>query len=297
MLSMNHILESDLIRNIVCEHNRSHDLFTGPDPVYHSHDAYEIYFFVQGSTRLYVEQGCFELTPGDCIVIRPGQMHRCIVTDTAPYERISLYISSGALRILSTETTDLERCFRDRICRERGGSIHVSAYESKRYIQSADRYVEARASGAFGSDWMSLSYLMELLLFIHHLFGHSGEWDRDDIMPPIVSGAMEYVREHLTEKISLASMSRALNYSSHYISLQFKRHTGLSLREYILEQKIERAKKLLRSGSSVTGAGEGAGFNDYANFIRSFKKQVGIPPGQYKKNRIFDKPADSRYNE
>lgn len=285
-LTMGCMAGNDLIRNVVCEHNRSNDLFTGPDPVYHSHDAYEIYFFVQGSTRLYVEQRCFELTPGDCIVMRPGQMHRCIVTDTAPYERISLYVSSGALRMLSTEDTDLEACFRDRICRERGGSIRVSAYESKRYVQSADRYVEMRASDGFGSDLMSLHYLTELLLFVDHLFGHSGEWDHDDIMPAIVSRAMEYVDEHLTEQISLASMSRSLNYSSKYISLQFKRHTGLSLREYILEQKIGRAKKLLLAGNSVSDAGEGAGFGDYSNFIRSFKKQVGMPPGRYRKDRF-----------
>lgn len=283
-MSMEYILESDAIRNVVCEHNLTANLFTGPDPSYHNHDAYEIYFFIRGNTRLYVEQRCFELKSGDCVVICPGQMHRCIVTDTAPYERISLYLAPETLRMLSSGSTDFQQYFDHKICQEKGGTIHVSAYEVRQYIRLADRYLETPASDRFGSDLMRFYDLTELLLFICQLFQHTNKWEHDDIMPPLVSNTMQYVKEHMTEGISLASMSRDLNYSSNYISLQFKRHTGLSLREYILGQKIERAKELLISGKSVSDAGEGAGFSDYANFIRSFKKLVGLPPGQYKKN-------------
>ncbi len=283
-MSMENIIGSSLIQNVVCEHNLSANLFTGPDPSYHNHDVYEIYFFIRGNTRLYVEQRCFELKSGDCIVIRPGQMHRCIVTDTTPYERISLYLATGSLRMLSTEATDFLEYFQQKISGEKGGTIHVTTYEAKQYVQMTDRYLEKTDSGKFGNDLTRIYYLTELLLFTCQLFQHSNEWEHDDIMPALVSSTMQYVKEHMTEDISLASMSRDLNYSSNYISLQFKRHTGLSLREYILGQKIGRAKELLAAGSSVSEAGEGSGFCDYSNFIRSFKKQVGMPPGQYKKN-------------
>ena len=43
------------------------------------------------------------------------------------------------------------------------------------------------------------------------------------------------------------------------------------------------AQALLARGESVSAAGEAAGFSDYANFIRSFKKQTGMSPGQYRK--------------
>lgn len=283
-MSMEDLIGSSLIRNIVCEHNLSADLFTGPDPSYHDHDVYEIFFFIRGNTRLYVEQRCFELKSGDCIVIRPGQMHRCIVTDTTPYERISLYLAPESLRMLSSEMTDFLEYFHQKICGEKGGTIHVTTYEARQYVRMTDRYLEMTDSGKFGNDLMRIYYLTELLLFTCQLFQHSNEWEHDDIMPSLVSSTMQYVKEHMTEDISLASMSRDLNYSSNYISLQFKRHTGLSLREYILGQKIGRAKELLAAGSSVSQAGEEAGFSDYSNFIRSFKKQVGMPPGQYKKN-------------
>lgn len=287
-MSMEYILGSNSVRSVVCEHNLSADLFTGPDPSYHNHDAYEIYFFIRGNTKLYVEQRCFELNSGDCIVIRPGQMHRCIVTDTAPYERISLYLAPETLRMLSSDSTDFEEYFNHKIYREKGGTIHVSAYEVKQYTRLTDRYLETLVSDKFGSDLMRIYYLTELLLFTCQLFQYSNEWEHDDIMPSLVSNTMQYVKEHMTESISLASMSRALNYSSNYISQQFKHHTGLSLRKYILSQRIERAKELLALGKSVSDAAEGAGFSDYSNFIRSFKKQVGMPPGQYKKRSDTD---------
>ncbi|MBQ3028199.1 MAG: AraC family transcriptional regulator, partial [Lachnospiraceae bacterium] len=42
------------------------------------------------------------------------------------------------------------------------------------------------------------------------------------------------------------------------------------------------AKALLQEGASVTEACYRSGFNDYANFIRSFKKVTGVSPGKYR---------------
>ena len=44
---------------------------------------------------------------------------------------------------------------------------------------------------------------------------------------------------------------------------------------------ISEAKKLLNSGKSISEAAEESGFNDYANFMRTFKKVVGVSPKKY----------------
>jgi AraC-like DNA-binding protein len=46
--------------------------------------------------------------------------------------------------------------------------------------------------------------------------------------------------------------------------------------------KVIEAKKLLSSGKSVTDTAIMCGFDDYANFIRVFKKHVGQTPGKYR---------------
>ena len=102
-------------------------------------------------------------------------------------------------------------------------------------------------------------------------------------MPPLVIDAMKYIEDNLTDELTLDRLGMAVNYSTNYLRVQFKRHTGLSLREYILDKRIECAKKLLMDGKNVSDACLMSGFNDYSNFIRSFKKKTGISPGHYAK--------------
>lgn len=56
----------------------------------------------------------------------------------------------------------------------------------------------------------------------------------------------------------------------------------LRVTKYIVSKRITEAKKLLATEKSVTDTAFMCGFNDYANFIRTFKKAVGVPPGKYK---------------
>ncbi len=282
-ISLGDIIQNDAVKDILCYHNVSTDLFTGPNPSYHRHDGYEIYLFISGNTKMYVEQSCYELASGDCVVIHPGQLHRSIVTDTDPYERIGINITEEALRILSSAATDLLTCFH--FCEE-NRIIHLSAYDMERYITLTDRYLKISRSSEYGNDLMRIYFLTELILFTIRLFGDTKRRTYDNVMPVLVSNTMQYVEEHLTEDISLEKLSHCLNYSSKYISVQFKRHTGLSLREYILDQKIECSKRLLTAGSSVSDACLGSGFSDYSNFIRSFKKKTGISPGRFGKGKI-----------
>ena len=62
----------------------------------------------------------------------------------------------------------------------------------------------------------------------------------------------------------------------------FNRYCGTTVTKYIISKRITEAKKLLSNGKSVTETAFASGFNDYANFIRTFKKTVGVPPGKYK---------------
>lgn len=220
------------------------------------------------------------------MVILPGQLHRCIVTDTDPYERIFINITEEALRILSSASTDLlarfHPCGENRITR-------LSAYNIERYITLTDEYLKISRSSEYGCDLRAVYLLTELILFTNQLFGDPKRRKYDNVMPELVSSTMQYVEEHLTEDISLAKLSHILNYSSKYISVQFKAHTGLSLREYILDQRVECAKRFLAAGSSVSRACLDSGFSDYSNFIRSFKKKTGISPGRFRKEKTGTK--------
>lgn len=104
-------------------------------------------------------------------------------------------------------------------------------------------------------------------------------------MPDSVVHIMQYIDNHLEETVNFSRMAEKFGIPLGALREEFRNHTGLTLREYLLERKIVNAKNLLKNGASVTDACFASGFNDYANFIRSFKKKEGISPGKYSKGR------------
>lgn len=272
----------ELLSGIKCYHKTSTDFFTGHNPPYHRHDGYEIFLFIRGNTMMYVEHNCYKLSPGDLIIISPDKLHRSIVTDNAPYERIGINITEHILHALSSEQTNLAGCF-NLMSHDNGGIVRLSSYNLKEYVKITDRFLHMCESDEYGSELMSLSIFTELILYTDRIFRGSKVRKHDNIMPHIVIDTMKYIDENHNGELTLAKISNGVNYSENYISSTFKHHTGLSLREYILDKRIECAKKLLMDGKNVSDACLMSGFNDYSNFIRSFKKKTGISPGHYTK--------------
>ncbi|MBQ5951481.1 MAG: helix-turn-helix domain-containing protein [Lachnospiraceae bacterium] len=92
-----------------------------------------------------------------------------------------------------------------------------------------------------------------------------------------------YVRHHLSEPIRVEAMAAELYISRPYLSDKFRRETGQTLTDYILEEKTEEAKRLLRySDRSAAAIGTYLGFSSHGHFTRVFKKYAGITPGEYR---------------
>ena len=125
------------------------------------------------------------------------------------------------------------------------------------------------------------SYLTEILVSISRVLNDSRDADGAQNVPDLINDVKNYIFEHLTEQIVLEDLSREFYFNGKYISATFKKYTGMTLRSYILEQRIMLAKRLLREGGNVSEACEHSGFLDYTNFIRSFTRIVGMSPGKY----------------
>lgn len=92
----------------------------------------------------------------------------------------------------------------------------------------------------------------------------------------------KYITEHLTERISLKDIGAMAFFSPSYCSAIFRKETGLSIGDYILDEKIKKSKALIIEGVPLTTVAEKIGFFDYNYFSRIFKKRVGYTPTQYK---------------
>ncbi|MBQ8610961.1 MAG: helix-turn-helix domain-containing protein [Oscillospiraceae bacterium] len=92
-----------------------------------------------------------------------------------------------------------------------------------------------------------------------------------------------YIQHHLSEPITAEDIAKELYLSRPYLSRKFIEETGISLTDYILNEKTEEAKRLLRySDKSLTAISGYLGFSSQSHFSRVFKKYSGSTPGEYR---------------
>lgn len=107
-----------------------------------------------------------------------------------------------------------------------------------------------------------------------------------------VNDVYYYIRDHLGEDLSLDALAEKLYFNKYYIAHEFKRTAGMPIHQYIVKKRLEHALDLLRRGMPVHQAAAAAGFSDYAHFIRTFKKEYGLPPKKYCRMEIKRKFKD-----
>ncbi len=101
---------------------------------------------------------------------------------------------------------------------------------------------------------------------------------------PLTEAILRYLHTHLSEKFTLQDLGRAVHFSPIYCDTVFKRETGSSIVEYLLQERMEEAKRLLEEQSVPLGdLAAAVGFSDYNYFSRAFKKRVGYTPTQYRR--------------
>ena len=92
-----------------------------------------------------------------------------------------------------------------------------------------------------------------------------------------------YIQHHMSEPITAEKIAAVLFLNRSYLSRKFKEETGETLTDFILKEKTEEAKRLLRySDKSLTAIGSYLGFSSASHFSRVFKTYVGSTPREYR---------------
>lgn len=102
---------------------------------------------------------------------------------------------------------------------------------------------------------------------------------------PLIDEMKLYIREHYKDyNFSIQQMADHFAISLSYLSRYFKERTDRNVSDYLNEIRIEQAKKLLREHDhSLKDIVHMIGYSDSSSFIRKFKKQEGMTPGEYRK--------------
>jgi AraC-like DNA-binding protein len=101
----------------------------------------------------------------------------------------------------------------------------------------------------------------------------------------IVDKVRAYITQHLSEKISETELADRCAMSYFHFSRTFRRVAGVTMREYILRERINRAARLLLNAPdlSVKAVGFETGFRDLTHFARMFRRYHGVSPSEYRR--------------
>lgn len=106
---------------------------------------------------------------------------------------------------------------------------------------------------------------------------------RSDISHKTIREILKYIHDHFTDDLSIQVLSEKFYLSPNYLCHLFKKEVGENFIEYVSNQRIGYACKLLvETSDPIKRIGDHCGFNDYFYFTRIFKRIMGMTPTQYR---------------
>lgn len=103
----------------------------------------------------------------------------------------------------------------------------------------------------------------------------------------IVVQVKRYIDEHIREKITLNKVAEVFGISPNYLSVLFSKYNDMGFTDYINQEKIEAAKKMMADGEyKIYEISDLLGFESAFYFSRVFKKVTGVSPRDYMNNNF-----------
>lgn len=94
----------------------------------------------------------------------------------------------------------------------------------------------------------------------------------------------DYIHAHLDQSIKLADLASVAGMSQFHFSRMFKQSMGISPHQYLLQQRVEQAKQLLkRSKLTIAEIALQCGFNSQSHLSKHFRDAIGMTPSDYRK--------------
>lgn len=100
---------------------------------------------------------------------------------------------------------------------------------------------------------------------------------------PLTNLAVEYIKEHLSENITVKDTAKALTVNANYLSAQFHQHMGISFIDFVNQERIHQAAALLgHTHLQIQQISQIVGYNNTSYFSKQFARFMGTSPREYR---------------
>jgi AraC-like DNA-binding protein len=247
----------------------------------HILDCIELTVVVDGKGEIITNDISTPVKEGDVYISFTGDFHKIISDDKKPlkYDFIAFKCADAVLSeafelIMQNYSAPEKRCVQDEKISYLLGNIIAE-------INEPDKF----------SEEILYSMLRQLMIYIirsykensRSIVSFGGITDGEALCLQL----MNYIDTHIYTMDCLSRLSETTGYSYNYMSNIFKKNTSTTLLEYFHAKRMKTAKLLLAENKrSVSQIAELLGYSSIYTFSRAFKKQYGISPSDYKKQKM-----------
>lgn len=249
-----------------------------------SHDFWEIVYVDKGEVNANTGSGYYRLNQGNILVHSPNEFHQLestgskapnlfIVTFRCDDEAMGFFDENKLFRIGRDEHAVLARLMKEGL-----DSFGLNQYP-----------ITPRPDAAFASEQLFKLYLEQLLILIIRRARTGGQQagrllstTTENQSAHMGQRIIAYLERHLSDKVTLDSLSAEFSMSRTQLNILFKRTVGTGIIAYLNRLRIERAKAYIREEFyNLTEIANLLGYSSVHYFSRHFKQTVGMTPSEY----------------
>lgn len=245
----------------------------------HTHDHCELVVYTEGRKSVFVNDSVYISERGCAFTFRPGEGHFGLHRRGEYHERYVLNFSPRCLDTIPGGAS-LLRCFFEREAGE-NNMIVMPEEETAECFRLLDRIIETGYGDLPERQSLMLADFIRCMSLFDRYY-MSGLRRGGDVMPELLGGMIRYIDENLTSRLKVADISRRFGVSVATTERLFCGTLLMTPTRFIFMRRIERSKKLLIGGASVTEACYGSGFSDYSHYIADFRRETGMTPARYR---------------
>ena len=248
----------------------------------HSHNNYEIYFFLEGDVEYEINNNLYNLSYGSICIIPPKIHHKPHFLDiTKNYRRIVLWLNEDYINSLKSLDSNIFHCF-DYVSKNNNYHIKTdfSSFQQL-FIKLIDVFEESQLDLIYRKHALN-SMLSLFLIFLNRIIYTKENQPAYYKPADLHINLCNYISAHLEENLSLEKLSDIFFVSKYHLAHTMKENMGISIHQYIIKKRLYACRSNILSGIPIHNVSQAFGFPDYSVFYRAFKKEFNMSPKKYK---------------
>ena len=266
---------------------------------FHDHFHSELVIILSGSGEHLLNGKNTPVSAGDVLLIHPGVIHAYDKTSDLELVNIIYDANQLYLPVLDGYSLVLFKCFFPENSEDISNSspvlMHLEKDELKKAADIISEMNRELKENRSGNNLLSLALLMQLIVMLCR----TGERTVKKSAPPFRIGEIiSFLKTNYHTDISIKDLAKRSNMSTRNFFLIFKKTTGATPIQYLINLRVMHASELLlHTNLNMTEIAQECGFSDSNYFCRKFREVIGIPPRKFrmsaaKKNILQETSGD-----